>query len=68
MRKEPLQSESNLGTDSFDAEMVEAALIYHRERVANLARGEVPVEVVAFVAGACWARQVLLGDDKEDKI
>jgi hypothetical protein len=66
MRKEPLQSESNLGTDSFDAEMVEAALIYHRERVANLARGEVPVEVVAFVAGACWARQVLLGDDKEE--
>jgi hypothetical protein len=53
------QSKPNLGTDSFDAEMVEAALIYYRERVADLARGEIPVEVVAFVAGACWARQVL---------
>jgi hypothetical protein len=66
MYKEPRQRESNFGADSFDAEMVEAALIYHQERVADLARGEVPVEVVAFVAGACWARQVLLGDDKEE--
>ena len=57
MRGEPRQSESKLGTDSFDAQMVETALIYHRERVADLARGEVPVELMAFVAGACWARR-----------
>jgi hypothetical protein len=68
MRNEPRQSESNLGTDSFDAEMVEAALVYHWELAPGRANGYVPVDVAAFIAGACWARQVLLGDEKKEKI
>ena len=63
MRGEPRQSESNLGTDNFDAEMAEAALVYRRELAPGRAKGYVPVEVAAFIVGACWARQVLLGDE-----
>jgi hypothetical protein len=32
-------SESNLGTDNFDAEMVEAALVYHRVLAPGRAKG-----------------------------
>ena len=50
------------GTDVFDSEIVEAALVYHRE----LAKAkDWPAEVRAFIAGACWARQVLLGEGKK---
>jgi hypothetical protein len=49
------------GTDPFDSEMVEVALVYHRELAHRQAKGYVPVEVRAFIAGACWAKQVLLG-------
>jgi hypothetical protein len=63
MREKPHQSESNLGTDNFDAEMVEAALVYHRVLAPGRAKGYVPVEAAAFIVEACWARQVLLGDE-----
>jgi len=53
------------GTDAFDSEMVEAALVYYQELAHGQAKGYVPVEVAAFIAGACWARQLLLGEEKE---
>jgi len=45
--------------------MVEAALVYYQELAHGQAKGYVPVEVAAFIAGACWARQLLLGEEKE---
>ena len=62
------QNKSHLGTDDFDSSVVEAAWAYHRQIGAGYAKGNVPVEVAAFIAGACWAKQVLLGEEenKED--
>src|SRR6516165_11292152 len=62
------QSESNPGTDNFDAEMVEAALVYYRELAPRRANGYIPIEVAAFIAGACWARQVLVGEERRNKL
>jgi hypothetical protein len=59
MRKARRRSKSNLGTDNFDSSVIEAAWAYHRQIGAGHAKGHVPVEVAAFIAGACWAKQVL---------
>ena len=63
----PRQSDSNLGTDNFDSSVVEAAWTYHQQIDAGDAKGHVPVEVAAFIAGACWAKQVLKSGEKEDR-
>jgi DNA-binding CsgD family transcriptional regulator len=60
MLKSRRQSKSNLGTDTFDLEMLEAAWACHRQIGAGDAKGYVPVEVAAFIAGACWAKLMLL--------
>jgi hypothetical protein len=65
MRKAQRQSGSKLGTENFDSSVVEAAWTYHAQIGAGHAKGNVPVEVAAFITGACWARQVLVGEKKE---
>jgi hypothetical protein len=67
MRNTRRQLERDLGTDDFDSSVVEAAWAYHRQLGAN-AKGHVPVEVAAFIAGACLARQLFLGDPKEPNL
>jgi hypothetical protein len=59
MRKARWQSKSNSGTDNFDSSVIEAAWAYQRQIGAGGAKGHVPVEVAAFIAGACWAREAL---------
>jgi hypothetical protein len=66
MRETERQSRSNLATDDFDSSVVEAAWNYHRQIGGSHAKGNVPVELAAFIAGACWARQVLLGDESRN--
>jgi hypothetical protein len=58
------RSQPNLGTDSFDSSVVEAAWAYHRQ-IGCRAKGNVPVEVAAFIAGACLAKEVLVGERKD---
>jgi len=53
------ESKSNLGTDNFDSSVVQAAWTYHRQIGGSHAKGNVPVEVAAFIAGACWARMLV---------
>ena len=57
MPKQP--SEPNLALDNFDSAIVEAAWTYHLQTSAAATKGNVPVEVAAFIAGACWAKQTL---------
>jgi hypothetical protein len=38
--------------------MIEAARLYH----LPLAKGYMPVEVAGFIAEACWAKRVLVGE------
>jgi hypothetical protein len=64
MRKAPRQSKANLRMDTFEAEMVEAARLYHLQVAQGKAKGYVAPEIAAFIAGACWARQVLLEEEK----
>jgi hypothetical protein len=59
MRKARRQSNPDLETDNFDSSVIEAAWTYHRQIGAGYAKGNVPGEVAAFIAGACWARVVL---------
>ena len=42
----------------FDSSVIEAVWAYHVQIRAAPAKGYVPVEVAAFIAGACWAKQV----------
>ena len=49
----------------FDLEMVEAARFYQLQHAYGRAKSYIPVEVAAFIAGACWARQVLVGKKRE---
>jgi hypothetical protein len=42
-----------------------AERVYHLQLHYGQAEGSVPPEVAAFIAVACWARQVLLGEGKE---
>ena len=68
MREASRQSNSNLGLDTLDSSMAEAAWAYHLEIGAGDAKGYVPVEVAAFIAEASWAKQVLKSWEKEDKL
>jgi len=54
---------SNLAKDDFDSSVVEAAWAYHMQIGVGGDKGYVPVELAAFIAGACWARQVLAGKE-----
>ena len=58
------QPKPNLGTNDFDSSVVEAAWAYHLQ-IGDDAKGNVPGEVAAFISGACWAKQVLFGEEKE---
>ena len=62
------ESNPNLGTDTFDSEMVEAAGLYRLQLRDRQAKGYLSVVQAAFIAGACWARQVLERREKRDKI
>jgi hypothetical protein len=64
MRVERQQSKPSLGTENFDSSVVQAAWAYHRH-IGGHAKGNVPVEVAAFIAGACWAKEVLVGERKD---
>jgi hypothetical protein len=44
--------------------MLEAARIYHLQLAHGQAKGYMPVEVAAFIAGACWAKQVIVAEGK----
>jgi hypothetical protein len=57
-------SDSNLGKNDFDSSVVEAAWTYHIQIGVGGDKGCVPLEVAAFIAGACWARQVLAGKEE----
>ena len=65
MHKARQQSKPNLRMDAFEAEMVEAARFYNLQATLGQAKGYVPPAEAAFIAGACWARQVLNGEEKE---
>jgi len=45
--------------------MLDAARVYHLHVAHGQAKGYVPVEVAAFIAGACWAKQVIVGEGKD---
>ena len=60
MRIASPQSDSGLGTDDFDPSVVEAAWAYHQQIGGSQAKGNVPVEVAAFIAGACWSAHMLV--------
>jgi hypothetical protein len=64
MRKSQRQSRSNLGTEDFDSLVVEAAWVYHRQ-IGSQAKANMPVEVAAFIAGACWGAHMLVAGTKE---
>ena len=59
------QSRSNLGTDDFDSSVIQAAWAYHMQIGVGGPKGNVPVELAAFIAGACWARQVIVAEGKD---
>jgi hypothetical protein len=65
MRTARCQSNSDLGTDNFDSSVVQAAWAYHQQIGGSNAKGNVPVEGAAFIAGACWAKQMLVKERKE---
>jgi hypothetical protein len=51
--------------NAFDSEMLEAARVYHLHLAHRQAKGYMPTEVAAFIAGACWAKAfVAEGNDK----
>jgi hypothetical protein len=56
---------TKLKADNFDSSIVEAARAYHLQIGAGHAKGYMPAEIAAFIAGACWARQILIGEKKE---
>jgi hypothetical protein len=55
----------HLGTDDFDSSVVQAAWAYHTQIGVGGPRSNVPVELAAFIAGACWARQVIVAKGKD---
>ena len=65
MREPERQSRSNLGTDDFDSSVIQAAWAYHMRIGVGGPKGNVPVELAAFIAGACWARQVIVAEGKD---
>jgi hypothetical protein len=64
MRTMRRQLERDLGTDDFDSSVVQAAWAYHVQ-IGSGAKGNVPVELAAFIAGACWARQMIVAEGKD---
>jgi hypothetical protein len=68
MRKSRRQSNSDLETDDFDSSVFQAAWAYHHQIGAHHAKGNLPVEVPAFIAGACWAKQLLKSCEMEYEI
>jgi hypothetical protein len=68
MRKAWRQSNLNLRTDDFDSSVFQAAWAYHQQIGARHAKGNLPIEVPAFIAGACWARQLLKSCEMEFEI
>src|SRR6516164_9006318 len=66
MRTAPQQSSSNLGKLDFDSSVVEAAWTYHQQIGGSRAKGKVPVEVAAFIAGAAGAHTCSLQRKKND--
>ena len=65
MRYAQPQSRSNLRMENFDSSVVEAAWAYHRQIGGSHAKRNVPVEVAAFIAGACWGRHMLVAEKEE---
>jgi hypothetical protein len=65
MQKAQQQSKPNLRMDAFEAEMVEAARFYNLQATRGQAKGYVPPVEAAFIAGACWAKEVLPGEGEE---
>jgi len=63
MRYAPQQSSSNLGR--VDSSVVEAAWTYHQQIGGSRAKGNVPVEEAAFIAGACWGAHLLVAEKEE---
>jgi hypothetical protein len=43
----------------------EAAWTYHQRIGGSHAKGDVPVEVAAFIAGACWSAHMLVAEKEE---
>jgi len=64
MRIEQRRSDSSLPKDDFDSSVVEADWAYHMQIGVGGDKGYVPLELAAFIAGACWARQVLAGKEE----
>ena len=67
MRNTRRQLEHDLGTENFDSSVLEAAWIYHRQIGGSHAKGTVPVEVAAFIAGACWSAYMLVAEKEEQR-
>jgi hypothetical protein len=65
MHKAQRKSKANLRMDAFEAEMVRAAQFYNLQAARGLAKCNAPLAEAAFIAGACWAKQVLLGQGNE---
>jgi hypothetical protein len=65
MRNTRRQLERDLETDDFDSSVVQAAWAYHTQIGVGGPKSNVPVELAAFIAGACWAKQVLVGEGNE---
>ena len=65
MRNTRRQLERDLGTDDFDSSVVQAAWTYHTQIGVGGPKSNVPVELAAFIAGACWAKEVLVGERKD---
>jgi hypothetical protein len=65
MRNTRRQLERDLGTDDFDSSVVQAAWAYHTQIRVGDPKSNVPVELAAFITGACWAKQVLVGEGNE---
>ena len=65
MRKERRESKPNRGADDFDSSVVEAAWAYHQQIGCSHAKGNVPVEVAAFIAGACWCAHMLVAEKEK---
>jgi hypothetical protein len=60
MRKQRKQSKATPETDNFDSSAVEAAWTYYLRASGGHPKGHVPNELIAaFIAGACWAKQLL---------
>jgi hypothetical protein len=49
-----------LRANAFVSEILEAARVYHMHLANGGAKAYMPVELSAFIAGARWARQMLV--------